>query len=804
MIRNFLSVSLRNLIKQKGYLLINVFGLAIGLTSFIFISLYVISELSYERFFSNNENIYRVYITGRMAGQDINQVYTAEPMAATMIKDYPQIKQVTRVAVRGAWLIRYEDVKFNEDGVLFADSTFFDIFDFSFVQGDPKTALKEPKSMVMTESYARKYFGEENALGKQLHVEEDSVLYTVTAVIKDLPFNTHFDFDLLASLNSIRPYGEGMWVSHNYITYVMLNDGTDVNKLDKDLEDLVFTYVGPQIEQFLGITIEDFHNAGNFFTYHLESVNDIHLRAGNKDGDFNVNSDIIYVYIFSIIALLILIIAIINFINLSTAQSAGRAKEVGIRKVSGSTKGSLIFQFLSESVILTIVSMIIALVMVKFLFPSFLTLTGKNFELTSLFGVKGIFFLIALTLITGIVSGLYPAFILAKFRPAEVLKGSVSRGAKSSGLRSVLVVVQFTVSIFIIIGTFVVYQQLNYMQNQNLGFDDEQLLMLRRPDALKDKIEIFKEIATDIQGVESLANARGIPGKQYSNNAFNKEDDPDKNNYLLQQNWVSFGYPETMGFELVEGRFFSRDFPTDSTGALINETAVKMLGWDYPVVGNILLQPGGRKFTVIGVMKDYHNRSLQSPVEPVCLNAMQGNMEGYLCIRINTRDIQKTIKEVENLWYDYVATQPFQYFFFDDDFNKQYESEVRISRIFIVFAVLAILIACLGLLGLIAYTTTVRTKEIGIRKVHGASVNNIIRILSTEVIKLILISTLVAWPIAYFASKYWLQDFATRIKLNPVIFISAVVIALITAWLTIGIQAIRAANRNPADSLRYE
>jgi len=807
MIRNFIITAFRSLFKQKSYFFINTLGLAIGLTSFIFISMYVLHELSYDRFHSKAEHIYRIKVSGQMAGQEMDQAITAAPMARALIDDYPEVENAVRIADFNAWLISYKEKRFNEDGVLFADSTFFDFFDFKLIRGNPEKALTEPQSIILSEESAKRYFGNEDPIGKRLSVEQDTNFYTVTGIIQNCPANSHFHYDMIASMNSIRQSFNNFWVDHNYYTYILVKEGTDLKEFEEKLQTMVTTYVGPQLKQLLGITMEDFHNAGNYFGYFLQPLKDIHLHS-NLQVEIKPNGNIAYVYTFSIIALMILIIAIINFINLATAKSASRAKEVGIRKVVGSSKQSLIFQFVSESVILAIFATIIAVIFVYILSPYFYNLVGHELSVSIFAGKWGIPFVILLALVVGILSGIYPAFILSAYKPVKVLKGSLRGGAKSGWLRSMLVVLQFTVSIVIVVGTLLVYQQLSYMQHKNLGFDKDQLLVIRRPDALKDKIDVFKKELLQNPLIIGVANSRAIPGKDYSNNGFWKENDPQKNTYLLNQNWVSFEFPEVMKYELVEGRFFNKEFGTDSNAVIINESAVKALGIENPI-GKNLLRPANReggmyKLPIIGVLKDYHIQSLQHKIEPVALTVMPGNWEGYITVRLKGENISETLAFVENKWYSFTSKQPFQYFFFDEDFDNLYKSEKQTGRIFIVFAILAIFIACLGLLGLIAYTATVRTKEIGIRKAMGASVQTIVNMLSIETLKLILISAIIAWPIAYFGIKYWLQEFAHRTNINPIYFLLATLITLLIGWLAISFQAIRAATTNPSDALRYE
>jgi putative ABC transport system permease protein len=793
--------------KHIGYLILNITGLTIGITSFLLITIYVLHELSYDRFHKNYENIYRIKVKGVMAGATLDQAITAAPMAEALLTDYPEISHAVRINRSGAWLVKYGENRFNEDGILFADSSFFSVFDFKLLSGDPKTALANPRSIILTEKFAKKYFGNEDPMGKRLSLEADTNLYTVTGVIKNIPANSHFRFDMLGSLNSLGDSRSTQWLSHNYYTYIVLKKGTNKSSIEAKFPEVVLKYVGPQLKKFVGITIEDFQKAGNQFGYKLEPLKDIHLK-GAPQYQLEPSGSLTTVYIFAIIAVLILVIAIINYINLATAKSADRAKEIGIRKVSGSDKAGLIFQFIGESLLIVTIAAIIASLLVLILTPGFNHLIGKEISFTLFLGCKGILGLIALIILVGTAAGAYPAFVLASFNPVEVLKGTLNPGSISKTLRGILVVFQFTVSIVIIIGAFVVYSQLNFMTSADMGIKKDNLLVIRRPDALEKKLESFKEQVLQIPGVERIANATAITGtNNFNNNAFFLDNDPTKATYLINQDRVSFGFAEVMGIKLAEGRFFSKEYGTDTTAVMINETAVKSLGLTDPI-GKYILQPSGpnkfERFRIVGILKDFNIASLHEKITPVCFTLMRGNYEGYLCVRLNEKNIQVAIKSIENVWKDYSNRQPFQYSFFADDFNKNYETEFKTGRIFILFSVLAILIACLGLIGLITYMTTIRTREVGIRKSFGATRSIIVTLLSREVIVLILISSLVAYPVAYFGIRFWLESFAEKISVSPLIYIVASIIGLAIGWLSIIYQALKAAAYNPAESLRYK
>jgi putative ABC transport system permease protein len=808
MFKSFFVSIFRNFRKQTGYMLLNLAGLTIGITSFMFISLYVIHELSYDRFHDNYKNIYRLKVVGRLAGGELDQAVTAAPMAQAMINDYPEILKVTRVRDMGDWLIGYGEKKFNEEGALFADSTFFDVLDFRLLKGDPATALVRPRSMVMTEEFARKYFGDADPIGQRVTVESDTVLYTITGVVENVPDNSHLQFDILASMSTYPQMANNQfWIAHNFYTYIVAADGTEKDSLQAKLQGMVIKYVGPQLQQALGTTIDDFRNAGNDFRYVMEPLKDLHLKGATQ---YNLEppGSLSTVYIFAVIAILILAIAIINYVNLATAKSAGRAREVGVKKVSGASRKGLIFQFIGESLIITAVAVVISVLLVYALTPSFNHLTGMTINF-SLLKNNALLFLAGLIIVVGLSAGFYPAFVLASFDPVAVLKGTLSPGSMSRRLRSVLVVFQYAVSIIIIIGSIVVYRQLSFMTSKDLGFDKNNLIVIRRSDAFWRQREAFRDQVLKIDGVVNAGFSRQVPGMNFSNNAFLRDDDPERNTYLLQQAWVSFDYPQTLGVKLASGRFFSRDYGTDSTSVLINEAAVKSLGLKEPVVGQYILQPAGpqqfQRFQIIGVMKDFNITSMHKSIDPVCFSVLfPGGGDQFASVKLTGKNVNATIKAIETKWKEFTPNQPFQYEFFNDSWNNLYNSEMKTGKIFILFSFLAIFIATLGLIGLVTFMTDKRTREIGIRKTYGASAPVVLNLLLKEILVLIAISSLIAWPVAFTGARYWLQGFADKVSVGPLIYILSTVLVLVIGFLSVSYQTIRAAAYSPADALRIE
>jgi putative ABC transport system permease protein len=565
--------------------------------------------------------------------------------------------------------------------------------------------------------------------------------------------------------------------------------------------------VGPQLKQIIGVSIEDFRKSGNDYGFALEKLKDIHLK-GAPQYNLEPMGSLTTVYIFSVIAILILVIAVINYINLATAKSVNRAKEVGVRKVSGANKTGLIAQFLGESLLVTAAAAMLAVLIVIILMPSFNQMIGIDLSAGPINTVSGIFCLLALILLVAISAGFYPAFVLASFNPVQVLKGTLNPGSVSSKLRAMLVIFQFTVSIVIIIGSIIVYDQLNFMTKKDLGFRKENLIIIRRSDAISKSYEAFRDQVLQMPGVEKVGFSRSVPGTEFNNNAFFNDDDPEKRSYLLNQTQVSFDFPQALGVQLTEGRFFSREYGSDSSSVLINESAVKSLGLKEPVGKFVLVPRGPQKFQklkIIGIMKDFNIESMHKAITPVIFTVLYpGGGDQYATIRLGGNDLTGTVRAIGQKWQEFTARQPFQYDFFSDRWDHLYASEMKTGKIFILFSVLAIFIACLGLLGLITYITNKRTREIGIRKTYGASIGVVLSILSREVIYLILISSLIAYPVAYFGSKYWLEGFADKAKVSPLIFIFATTTALAIGWLSISYQTIKAANYNPARALRIE
>ncbi len=810
MIKNYLKIAFRSLWKNKGFTFINIAGLAIGLACFILITLYVVDEMSYDKYNVNADNIYRVDADIKFGGNQLSLCVTSDPMGAVLKKDYPQVLEYTRIyGSEGDKLVKKGNEYIDEDKIVYVDSTFFNVFTLPAVSGDTKTALNEPNTVVITQSIAKKYFADADATGKTLEI--DKVPFKVTAVIKDIPHNSHFHFDFMMSMKNVE-YDFGNFLSNNFYTYILLQKGTDYEAFDKNFTQVIDKYILPQAKQVVQMkSMDDFKKGGNKLDYFLTPLTDIHLKS-SRFPELEANGNLQTVYIFGVIALFILIIACINFINLSTARSASRAKEVGIRKVLGTERNDLILQFLTESTLMAVISLIIAIAIAYFILPLFNDVAVKSLTISNIFSPGILPLLIALPFIVGILAGSYPAFVLSNFKPVSVLKGKINAGFKKSYLRSSLVVVQFFFSIALIIGTVVIYKQLNFIQTTNLGFNKDQVLIINGAGALGNNDKAFKNDVLNFTGVSSATISGYLPvSSSRSDNSYSKDAVADASNMLSMQSWnVDYDYINTLGMQIVQGRNFSKEFGSDSTAFIINETAAKVLGYDDPIGKKIYTNyqdgPNDKRtlksYTIIGVVKDFHFESLKQNIFPLGLRL--GHNNSLISFKVNTANAQPLVNQIESKWKTMAPGMPFSYRFMNDAFDNMYRGEQRIGKVAITFSVLAILIACLGLFGLITYMSEQRTKEIGVRKVLGASVTNVVILLSKDFLKLVVIAAITAFPVSWWLMHTWLQDFAYRIDISWWIFAVAGLITLFIALITVSFQAIKAAIANPVKSLRTE
>jgi putative ABC transport system permease protein len=810
MLRNYLKTAIRNLWKNKGFSAINIVGLAIGLATCLLILIYVMDELSYDRYNDKVDRIYRLDGEIKFGGNHFILAVAPAPAGPAVLRDYPEVEKEVRFRNNGGRQVKKGNQNIREESVIMVDSTLFDVFTLPMIEGDPHTALKEAHSVVITERMAKKYFDETHVVGRTL-VMNDSILYKVTGVIRDLPAASHFHFDFFLSLTESEEAkrSDDGWLSNNFNTYLLLRKGTDAKKFEAKLGGLVTKYVAPLLQAAVNISLEDFRKAGNTVSFPLTPLTAIHLHS-NKSAELDANGNIQYVYIFGAIAAFILLIACVNFMNLSTARSANRAKEVGIRKVLGSLRGSLISQFMLESVLISFIGMLLALGFAWLLLPVFNQLSAKHMEL-GLFSRGWLWpSMLGLVLVVGLLAGSYPAFFLSAFRPIVVLKGNVASGFKTSWLRNSLVVFQFLISIFLLVGTAVIYRQLDYIHNRELGFNRGQVMIINNPYVMGNQARTFEEKLLHLPGVEGATMTGYLPTSDNRNDdAIFLSPDLDIKKSISMQTWpVDDQYIPVLGMKMVQGRNFSKDFLTDSTGVIVNEAALRFMQGRKPLETKLyeiqdIKTKKTKEFHIIGVIKDFNFNSLRDVVTPMVL--FLAHDEGRIALRVSASgNLHRLAGQIENEWRKMAPSQPFSYVFMDDEFNNIYLNEQRMGGISLSFSLLAIFIACLGLFGLTAYAAEQRTREIGIRKVLGASVAGIIRLLSRDFLRLVVVAMLIAFPLSWFVMRRWLQDFAYRISIGWEIFVVAAVLAIGIALLTVSFQAVKAALSNPVKSLRSE
>lgn len=809
MLSNFLKTALRNIFRHKTYVIINILGLAVGFACSLLIFLFVIHELSFDKFNEKYDRIYRLYLVGKMGESEFTGAYTAAPTARTFVEEFPEVEAAIRMTSWDETLVQLGDRKFIESDIALADSGFFSIFSLKLLRGSPEKALSAPNTVVLTQKQARKYFGNDDPMGAYLRIGSDTALYTVTGVMEDLPENSHFDFTMLISFLTHPRANDQFWLSNSFATYVLLREGATEESVESKIPGIIEKYMGPQVERVLGLDIKAFEAMGNEYGIYMQPLSDIHLNPSIPSNFGNPN-DRKYIYIFSAVALLIIIIAGINYMNLSTARSTRRSREVGLRKVVGSSKGLLVRQFIMESFLMTMISLILAILIIELLLPVFNNMLQTNLRIgyfSRWYVIPGI---ILLALFVGFFSGSYPAWILSSFIPVKVLYGKMKGGAGGARIRSALVIVQFTISIILIMSSFVIYKQIRYMINKDLGFDKEQLLVIRRTESLQKKIKPFKEELKKIPSVINVANSTAVPGYPNNNNGFQMEGRPTEQAFLMWVNWIDYDYLETYKIPLKEGRLFSRDFSSDSSAMIINEEAVRRFGLN-DISATRFIQPGEtfddrQYFNVIGINKDFHNQSLQQEIEPhvFMLKPDYWDWSGYISIRMKKENVQQTISQIENVWKAFTNDEPLQYFFLDKEFEQFYQEEKRTAKIAVAFSILSIFIASLGLFGLTSFATEQRAREISLRKVLGSSVNSIILLFSREFSVLVLLAAIPAGLITWFFMNRWLQNFVYHVSMGFAEFIISVLIVLFIAFITVGYRTYRAALVNPAETLKYE
>jgi putative ABC transport system permease protein len=815
MLRNYLVVAVRNLIRNRAFSAINITGLALGLATCLLIGLYVGHELSYDRFHEKAGRIVRVVFRGEMNGEKMREAVTMAPVAATLRADFPEIQAATRITGTGKTRVMYGRKMFFEEKLAYVDPNFFEVFTLPLRKGDPRTALRRPHTIVLSATTARKYFGDAEPIGKLLTFRGSDVVHTVTGVMDDVPAHSHFHFDLLASMAGHPDANDANWLRSNFYTYLVLPAGYDYRKLEAKLPPVVERHMGPALEKMTGTSLAQFRKNGNDLGLFLQPLTDIHLHSDlTPTTEMEPGGDVQYVYVFGAIAVFMLLLACINFTNLSTAGAAKRAKEVGVRKVMGSGRGALVRQFLTESALLTGLSLGLALVLVYAALPLFNGLSGKTLDLSLL---RTPWFLPALLGLGGLVSllaGSYPAFFLSSFRPAATLKGGAGRmgtGRRSVNLRSGLVVFQFFVSVSLIIGTVVVYQQLRYIQHSRLGYDKEQVLVVQGTWTLGGHNEevLRQKLAQDARVVNASISGY-LPAGPSNNGIEPVQPDGDERRMMRVAAYgVDHRYLPTLGMQLAVGRNFSPDFPTDSSAVLLNETAVRTFGWTKDPLQhtlNIPPMPGSgnavRKYRVIGVVRDFHFRSLHEQIGPLVM--FLGGNGGSIVAKVRTPDLTGLLASLQKQWSAFGTGEPLRYSFLNESYQATYQAELKTGQILALFAGLTVFVACLGLFGLAAFTAERRTKEIGVRKVLGASVTSIVALLSRDFLKPVAVAILLASPVAWYAMHRWLEDFAYRTAIHWWVFVVAGLAAVVIALLTVSYQSVKAALTNPVKSLRSE
>ncbi|GAB4032946.1 ABC transporter permease [Spirosoma jeollabukense] len=806
MLQNYIKIAWRNLKRNRAFSAINITGLAIGLATCMLISLFVLDELSYDRFNDKADQIVRVVFRGSIQGGKMNEAHVMPPVAQTLKADYPEVLESTRLRQGGAPLITVGDKTFKDNVIAYVDSNFFQVFTLPLLQGDVKTALIRPNTAVITQEMARKYFGNDNPIGKTVAIKDWNTTYQITGVMDKVPINSHFHFDLFVSMASFPDAKSNSWMTSEFHTYLVLPKDYDYHQLEAKLPTVVNKYMAPQLEKAFGMSIGQFRKKGNDIGLFLEPLTDIHLHS-DMTQNLEAGSDIRYVYIFGAIALFMLLIACINFMNLSTAGASKRAKEVGIRKVMGSVKSALANQFLIESLLLTTIALMLAVGLVYLTLPLFNDLSGKELTLNFTANAWTLPSLLLLGLLVGILAGSYPAFFLSSFKPIAVLKGKFTSSKNSIGLRSGLVVFQFFISISLMVGATVVYRQLSYIQNKKLGYDKDQVLVLPETWLLGKKEDVFRNQIMQDPRVVNVSTSGYLPAGPSNNNNFTVYPETNSTQLIKTLRYdVDYNYIPTLGMQMAYGRNFSRDYGTDSSGVILNETAAKTFGWSKNALGHTVTNANneGQKATyrVIGVVKDFHFKSLHERISPLVM--VLGHTGGTVIVKVKTKDISGLLASLKTNWNQLMADAPFTYSFLDERFNQTYLAEQKIGRILGIFAGLTIFVACLGLFGLATFTAEQRTKEIGVRKVLGASVGSIVALLSKDFLKLIAIAIVLAVPVAWYVMSRWLQDFAYKIDISWWMFALAGVLSVSIALLTVSFQSIKAALMNPVKSLRSE
>jgi len=803
MLNNYLKVAVRNILRHKGFSAINMLGLAIGIACSIIVFLWIQDELSYDSFHQDADRIFSAVIDYKSGNQEGQVNKTNPPLAPTMMADIPEIESATRFLHAVNKLVTYADGdrNFLENGIFYADSTIFNVFTIPLITGDPTDLLTRPKTIVITQEIAQKYFGDEDPIGKTL-VFDNKYDREVVGVVKSWPDNSHWHFDMLASMNTIHTATDDSWLSNYVNTYFKIREGTSIDVVLPKINELVHSHKDALLEAALGMPMAEWQAQGNKSEHLAVPIQDIYLHGTTKD-PIGKSGDIRYVYLFAVIGLLVLFVACINFMSLTTARSGIRAKEIGMRKVFGSSKRSLIWQFLIETILITFCAMFIAIVFIEILLPYFNNFTDKALNL-NFANVATMPILILMVIVVGLMAGGYSAVSLVSLKTLPSLKGSLFKGKGNSWFRNLLVLFQFSISILVILFTIVAYSQMKYIKNKKLGFNKEQLLVIDRASILGNDIVAFKEELLKNPAVQYASATYHIPGTAASGQSFKSEYSAPGELIDISLLCGDYDYLDAMGIKLVSGRYFSEDFKSDDNSVVVNTAAVKRLGYKDAIGKKIYTTDSEEGMIIIGVVEDFHISSLHKEIEPIMMLYPGSAWDQYMAVRIQPENVAATLEYLEKTWDHFTGGQPFEYFFMDSFFDNLHKAEQQTGKFFAIFATLAIFIACLGLFGLAAFTAEQKTKEIGVRKVLGASVANIVSLLLTQFNKWVLIANIIAWPIGYYIMKIWLQNFAYHIELKIEYFLLSGFIALFIAIITVSYQAVNAAIKNPVNALNYE
>lgn len=789
MFKNLLKTAVRHILKHPGYSFLNVLGLTLGITSALFLLIYVADEVSYDRYHEKADRIYRVSSKITETDDQFTWIIAQIPFGPQVIQDYPEVEAYVRFINMPPALYKYEDKEFVEEDFFYADSALFDIFTYRVLRGDARSALMEPNKIVLTETVAARYFGDSDPVGKTL--TEGTSTYEVTGVIQDVPFNSHFRFGALASRTNL-PEQIGSWGNFGVFTYLLFPEGLDVKAFEQKMQGMYAAYMEP-IFGPVNIKIE----------YLLEPIKEIHLYS-TKAGEPEPTGSITYIYIFAIVALFLVLIAAMNYMNLSTARSSSRAREVGLRKVVGSRRGPLVMQFLSESVLFTLISLAISIILLMALLPKLNLLAGKSFDMSVIHSPVVLLGMLGVILLVGFIGGSYPALFLSRFSPVTVLKGEVTQGTAGSLFRKVLVVIQFTVSVIMIVCTLVVFRQLNYLKKMDQGFDQRNVISLDLNGPMARKYPVLKQALLENPNVLYVSSTNTRVGEGSGKLLFDVETDQGMNQRGINFSVVDHDFVEALGIKIVKGREFQADMPSDTlTAVIVNETFVNRMGWSEPIGKRI--EAGDEntlRARVVGVMQDYHQTGMYNEIESLLLAYRTVNNIVY--VKISDDNTSQALSHIESSWKAVFPDQPYSYTFLSERFNRQFESDEKRGLIFTMFTILAILIACLGLFGLASYTVEQRTREIGIRKVFGASESTILRLVTREFVILSLISIALAFPIAYYFMSSWLENYVYKSSLGAIVFIIAGLLTLVITFVTISYKAYQAAVTNPADSIKTE